>query len=598
MLQPTNRLTLIDAMRPPPLYRFDAALAVTFTLDLAALLAAPAAFAFAAHDLGRAGETTQEPIELLHAVRSYSDRITVFSQCGFISLPPSRRVFSFLERSIIEVRAPRGGIVHPKVWLLRYVADVDADEADPESVMRVLISSRNLTFDESWDTMIRLDEIAGPGGVQIDAISALFEGLSLESIQPLRRVEADRVADLTADLRTRRFALPEGIDHLDVHVLGLDDPEPLFPATIERSMVMSPFVTDYFFDSISPGPTDILVSRQESLDALAPETRSRVGEIFTFDDQSSSEDDAEPAGTTAEDPGRRMRGLHAKVFAFEGDGRAHVFLGSANATTAAFGNNVEILVELHAPADVLGIDRLIDGTDDEMGLRKLLVNYTSRETEEADVDPGAIDAARRALAALEIRGVVEPSGDEWAVTYRSQKSIVEDPELSVWCWPLSTQGNRREVSIGEPLDVRFETSIDAISGFLAFEVQSTNGLMTQFVVPVPLDGVPDERDRALMKSLIGNAERFFGYLLAILEDGSTETQDTRRIAERLGADHDDPSAAMPVLEKLLRTLRREPERLNGLHPLVVDLARDDVLPDGFTELWQLLIDTAEMRVEP
>ena len=47
MLAPANRLTLIEAMRPPPGFRVESAMAVTFTLDLRALLAAPAAFALA-----------------------------------------------------------------------------------------------------------------------------------------------------------------------------------------------------------------------------------------------------------------------------------------------------------------------------------------------------------------------------------------------------------------------------------------------------------------------------------------------------------------------------------------------------------------------
>ena len=47
MLLPTNRLTLIDAMRPPAGFGLESAMAVTFTLNLGALLAAPAAFAIA-----------------------------------------------------------------------------------------------------------------------------------------------------------------------------------------------------------------------------------------------------------------------------------------------------------------------------------------------------------------------------------------------------------------------------------------------------------------------------------------------------------------------------------------------------------------------
>src|SRR5215218_3503378 len=109
MLDPNNRLTLLDAMRPPPGYSLESAAGVTFTLDLRALLAAPAAFALTGADDVDDGGDHQEPIELLHAVRAHAGKLTIFSQVGQIALPPSRRVFAFLERSVIPVDAPRGG---------------------------------------------------------------------------------------------------------------------------------------------------------------------------------------------------------------------------------------------------------------------------------------------------------------------------------------------------------------------------------------------------------------------------------------------------------------------------------------------------------
>ena len=47
-----------------------------------------------------------------------------------------------------------------------------------------------------------------------------------------------------------------------------------------------------------------------------------------------------------------------------------------------------------------------------------------------------------------------------------------------------------------------------------------------------------------------------------------------------------------MLEKLLRTMRRDPEKLAELHPLVSDLAADDALPPGFVELWKTIYDVA------
>ena len=600
MLQPTNRLTLIDAMRPPAGFRIESAMAVTFTLDLRALLAAPAAFALTGPDGTVAGGDQLEPIELLHALRSHADKITVFSQAGYIALPPSRRVFAFLEGAVVPVDGPLGGIVHPKVWLLRY----ESREASPgdqshQQRLRVLVASRNLTFDTSWDTVLRLDEHPDADGVRLEPVGELFEGLLDAAVGPVDDAHRQRVDSLAAALRTATFALPDGVDDLQVHVLGLGQPgspptgSPL-PRDAIRSLVISPFVSDGFFEAVHPHPVDELVAREESLDSLREGTLAKVGTTYSFDDGSATDFDAVEDQLSPYDPGRPLVGLHAKVFAFEDEGRARLFVGSANATWAAFNTSVEILVEMTGSTSMLGIDRLCDGNDDEPGLRHWFISYQPPVPPPPPPKTSALDAARLAIARLPFEGVVEPSGDEWAVTYRSEEPLPTLDDVTVHCWPLASPGNRRSVAGGSPLEERFETSLEAPSGFLAFELAHIDGTKTEFVVPVTLTGVPEHRDRFLLRTLVGNAERFLRYLLALLDEDSGH-MDLLDAVERASADAAGAGQGLvnlPVLEKLLRTMRRDPAKLAGLHPLVSDLAADDALPPGFAELWNAIFDIA------
>jgi len=585
MLQPTNRFTLIDSMRPPSGFGLESAMAVTFTLDLRALLAAPAAFALS----GAAGLTEDgsqyEPIELLHALRSHAGKLTVFSQVGEIALPPSRRVFAFLERSVIPVRAPLGGVVHPKVWVLGYAT---TEENTQERRLRVLIGSRNLTFDASWDTVIRLDESTGKSGAGLGPLGDLFEGL-MSSAGPVSADHEDRVTSLVAALRRARFALPDGVDDLHVAVMGLERTASPLPAEVERSLIISPFLSDDFFTSVRPERVDELVSRPESLEHLGTTGPADVGTVYAFDDGSSAELGTDQERLSRRDPGRPLVGLHAKVFAFETGGRARLFLGSANATGAAFTNNVEVLVELAGSVEDLGIDRLCGGSDEEPGLESLFVPYSRLQPDSNDEpETSALDGARRAIARLPIEGFVEESGTGWAVTYRSPEALpAVDAATCCCCWPLASRGNRRPVAMGEPLEVRFETSIETISGFLAFEISRDDGSLTQFVVPVPLLDVPEQRERLLLRALVGNAERFLRYVLALLDEDPTQMDllDALEGAHANGATEGTGPLGLPVLEKLLRTMRRDPAKLAGLHPLVSDLAAEDALPPGFADLW-------------
>src|SRR5262245_30632704 len=152
MLDPNDRRLLLESLRPPEGFQLDFAVATTYSLDLVALLTAPVAFTFYdwEHEDGR---PVVEPLALLEALSRHAERLAIFCQADRILLPRGAHgLFGFLEERVIPVSARRpGGIFHPKVWVLRYVDPVNKVR------YRLLVSSRNLTFDRGWDTLLVLD---------------------------------------------------------------------------------------------------------------------------------------------------------------------------------------------------------------------------------------------------------------------------------------------------------------------------------------------------------------------------------------------------------------------------------------------------------
>lgn len=233
----------------------------------------------------------------------------------------------------------------------------------------------------------------------------------------------------------------------------------------------------------------------------------------------------------------------AKLFAFELGERAAVYCGSANATGAAFGSNVEVLAELQGSRSSLGIDVLLGSGIDEPGMRSLFLPYR-RSPEEPGNDPevagSRADQVRRSLARLDVVAAAVQSNGGWTVSYSSSDAVALREGVVASCWPLTTPGNRRTVEDGKPLDESFATTLEAISGFLAWEVvDEESGQVSSCVVPVQIAGVPEERNAALLRVLIGSAERFFRYLLAMLEDDPLQSSFLDAI-EQL---HDGPPEA-------------------------------------------------------
>lgn len=158
MLNPTNdRLDYGQILAPPADYYIDFAIGTTYSLNLDALVGASLA-------LGLSAETDSDlmnnPVCLLEALRSTGDNVALFCEGGQIHLPNRpTALYILLEKMVFSVKTPKHrGLssfpsFHPKFWLIRYKNEED------DVIYRIIILSRNLTFDRSWDVSYCMDGV-------------------------------------------------------------------------------------------------------------------------------------------------------------------------------------------------------------------------------------------------------------------------------------------------------------------------------------------------------------------------------------------------------------------------------------------------------
>ena len=585
MLAPDSRALLLDALRPPPGHSLDRAVATTYTLDLETALMVPLAFA------GFRFDEEQDPIEVMEALREMGGRVDIFCQAGAIAAGrwPSD-LMALLENVVREVGRPRPvHIFHPKVWVLRFL------DRSQEPSYRLLVLSRNLTADRSWDTILWLDgrpqDLPVPGNAPLAQFVAALPELTVTRL-PLDRRAA--LIELAEELGRVHWDLPAGVREVRFHPIGLPG-SPSFPVEEHfngyRALVVSPFVRSGAIRRLlrPEAGTAVLASRGEELAGL-PEDALEGLEVYELDPAASlSGDDVEEETRPA-----FLTHLHAKLFVVERARLAHLFVGSANATDAGLGGNIEFLCELVGPVARLGVDALVG---DEAPFRGMLTPYVASE---GRCDGEAV-AAGRALEDLlldiatqiRFRTTVTRRTDGWVSHITADAGLPHIPEgTRVTIAPHNRPAEAHALSPAEPADLELPSrDLADITPFLQLTARRTfegKELERSAVICSRLDGAPGDRFQEILARQIDTPEKFLRLLALLIGFASGRSGDVAATGD--GPASWSAGAGQGVLELLARALSERPESIDHLESIVEHLRRSPsgrgVLPPGWEDVWQ------------
>lgn len=618
MLSPESRTVLLDDLRPPAGYRLDAAVATTYTLSLEAALLP--ALAFAASSVGDAASADEvqraDPVLLLESIRAAASKVDIFCQAGLISVPQrAPDLAAFMEPMLHQIpRTQRGGLFHPKIWALRF-----QQVGGEAHSYRLLILSRNLTLDDSWDVAVRLDSrgMADAPRTANEPLASLIRDLPSGTLHHLDSEREQRVRRLAADLARVDWELPHGVEGVEFHRGGRGIPKSL--KTHGRVLIISPFITDDITGVVSPNArARTVVSRKESLDQLSPDALMQLSGTYILDPSAELSHPEDNEGERPDQPTRSLgRTLHAKAYIVDHTkqwAKSSLILGSTNATAPGFTINEELLVEFLGHRDLLGIDATLGRREDGLSLHPqsspfgaFLAPYST----DGGASPSAEEREdrefeQRLLAIGEIPHtvrIVASEGDVHQLSLTSQQPYCLPDGWHGTLHLLTRSAELRKADPGKPIDLRFDDIPTAdLTAYVIVTLTSPNGHERSATLVADLKGAPRDRWDHVLARQIDTPDKFMRYMLLLLSLDQPHLLTQLALPDSTGANAfrgDEALGAPGLLELVLRNLRHRPSAILDLDKLMRRLERTQEgrsrIPSEVVRLWPQIIKAARAR---
>lgn len=585
MLNPiANRIDYGTQLMPPDGYAFKCGIATSFGVDLETLVAASIALTL---DHTLEGDLSGEKLAFLESLDRLQGRLLVFYQSGKIKIPSNfNRLFTLLE-PLLAPALPSTAFssFHPKVWLLRFSS---LDEMQPAR-FRLLVLSRNLTFDRSWDIALTIDGEAVKRGGNTDVRLLEF----VRSL-PTNATQIQFVESLCESLDGVSWSLPPNFDFMQMlpggpSREGVPATAPLvLEDTYDELIVMSPFVdADAQSMLVHLGKhtsgAKTLISRADTLD--------RIGSVALEGWQCHSvptkiidgEEYLEQAGAARQD-------LHAKLIVTSRGKVASWHVGSANMTNAAFGTpyghanprNTEFMVRLSGPNKIVGPARLLEDWQRNASFEPH--EFSAVGDEDSHSNPKlrllvfALASANWVLSATEI----ETEVFSVCVTVKPLPNV--PPGFTVDIGLLSQAAYQPLAAIMDWDAIK----LTDVSGFIPVEIKApTLGIHECFAVQAQIDlSLMEARKKAVYKSTVDSPEKVLAYLSALLDTDNSKTRwmghNTKKVK---GSDVFGMDLRGGLYEQLMRSAARDTRRLERVLLVFERLGLEGApLPDGLKAL--------------
>ena len=579
MLNPkNNRLDYGSILSPPNNYELDFAIGTTYTLDLDALVGASISLGLSTEI---DSDLNKNPIFLLEALRSTGDKVALFCESGQIKLPNKPTpLYILLEEMVFQVtnennvKYSKYASFHPKVWLIRYTND------ENEVLYRIIVLSRNLTFDRSWDLTFTMDgRKASKSSSKNNPLIKFIEYLSKYSTDDDKTAKIHQILD---ELSFVEFELNSPFEGFEFIVNGINDSfaiqnHQLFTSnSLDKLLIMTPFLSKDVIEGFNrrknPKSPATLITRLQSLDK---DLTLDNFDVYALKDEivdGESLISGETEDFTKQD-------IHAKMYVVEKTKYTDLYLGSLNASHNALYGNVEFMIKLWARKRRFNINKVLkevfngdaEGPDNPFQLIDLN-NLKSGESDENNLNLVVKGIVRLTAAAKIIENGAKYDIELEFENDCDKYDITVNPLLS----NKTREFSRRMVFK--------ELDKTQLSEFFVITVSKDDETVRR-VIKISVDNLPEDRQKEVVSKVINDKTAFIRYVAFLLGDEYILSS----IEEEGESPGDTPKGfiiQLPELyEKMLKSAMYAPEKFQEIEFLIKTLSDDDVIPEGFDELY-------------
>ena len=134
-----------------------------------------------------------------------------------------------------------------------------------------------------------------------------------------------------------------------------------------------------------------------------------------------------------------------------------------------------------------------------------------------------------------------------------------------------------------------------LTEFYQLQIKGDKGTSVSRIIMIPTTGFPEERESAVVNSVVKDKRSFVEYVAFVLGEDYLLTMLEDNNLRKSGFSGTEIQRMPALYEKMLKTALEEPARLKEIDYLLKMITDAEIIPDEFRELYETFKTTLRLK---